>query len=252
MVRLVVAHNTGVETAVEWIQSVMQWAKALLEQVGFQPLALPLAFVLGLASAVASACCTLPLLGAIVGYSGAREDSNRKASYFSALFFMLGTTTALVVLGAVAGFIGQVAQDTMGRYWKVFAGLIAIFVGLAALKLLPFRLPTRNIQGKSRLTGFGSAAVFGFVMGGGVSVASLACNPGIFIVLGVAVLQGYTLWGMAVMAAYAVGFSLPLAVIMLGASLGKSAVRAKKTETAIRVVGGVLLLLAGFYFLATI
>ena len=230
----------------------MDWAKTVLEQVGFRPVALPLAFVLGLASAVASACCTLPLLGAIVGYSGTRENSDRKASYLSALFFMLGTTAALVILGAVAGFIGQVAQNALGKYWKVFAGLIAIFVGLAALKLLPFKLPTRTSRDKSRPKGFIGAAIFGLVMGGGVSVASLACNPGIFIVLGVAVLQGYTVWGMAIMAAYAVGFSLPLAVIMLGVSFGKSAIKAKRAETAMRVAGGVLLLVAGFYFLTTV
>jgi len=235
----------------EWIQSIMQWAKTVLEQVGFRPVALPLAFVLGLASAVASACCTLPLLGAIVGYSGTREDHDRRAKLLAALFFMLGTTIALVILGAVAGFVGQVAQDLMGKYWKVFAGLIAIFVGLAALKLLPFKLPAKAAAVDSQPRDFLSAALFGLVMGGGVSVASLACNPGIFIVLGVAVLQGYTLWGMCLMAAYAVGFSLPLALIMLGASLGKSAVRAKRTETTIRIIGGVLLIVAGFYLLGT-
>lgn len=236
----------------EWIQSIMEWAKTLLEQVGFRPVALPLAFVLGLASAVASACCTLPLLGAIVGYSGTRQDSDRKGGYLSALFFMLGTTAALVILGAVAGFIGQAAQNMMGRYWKVIAGLLAIFVGLVALKLFPFKLPTKAVQDKTRPRGLIGAAVFGLVMGGGVSVASMACNPGIFIVLGVAVLQGYTLWGMVIMAAYAVGFSLPLTVIMLGVSLGKSTIKAKKTETVMRLTGGVLLLAAGFYFLATI
>ncbi|MFH1718333.1 MAG: cytochrome c biogenesis protein CcdA [Planctomycetota bacterium] len=235
----------------EWIQSIMQWAKAVLEQVGFRPVALPLAFVLGLASAVASACCTLPLLGAIVGYSGTRDDGDRRAKFLAALFFMLGTTIALVILGTVAGFIGQVAQDMMGRYWKVFAGLIAIFVGLTALKLLPFKLPAKTTGTGARPKGFLGAAAFGLVMGGGVSVASLACNPGIFIVLGVAVLQGYTLWGMCIMAAYAVGFSLPLALIMLGVSFGKSAIKAKRTETAIRIIAGALLILAGFYFLAT-
>jgi cytochrome c biogenesis protein CcdA len=240
-----------VEKTVEWIQGIMVWAKTVLEQVGFRPVALPLAFVLGLASAIASACCTLPLLGAIVGYSGTREDSNRKANLLSALFFMLGTTISLVILGAVAGFVGQVAQNALGKYWKVFAGLIAIFVGVAALKLLPFKLPTRKIEGKPRPRGFFGAAAFGLVMGGGVSVASLACNPGIFIVLGVAVLQGYTLWGMAIMAAYAVGFSLPLAVIMLGVSFGKSAIKAKRTESAMRIIGGVLLIIAGFYLLGT-
>jgi cytochrome c biogenesis protein CcdA len=229
----------------------MHWAKTVLEQVGFRPMALPLAFVLGLASAVASACCTLPLLGAIVGYSGTREDRDRRAKFLAALCFMLGTTIALVVLGTVAGFIGQVAQDMMGKYWKVLAGLIAIFVGLAALKLLPFKLPTKTAGTGSRPKGLLGAAAFGLVTGGGISVASLACNPGIFIVLGVAVLQGYTLWGMCIMAAYAVGFSLPLALIMLGASFGKSAIKARRAETAIRIAAGALLILAGFYFLAT-
>ncbi|OHB73043.1 MAG: hypothetical protein A2Z25_06655 [Planctomycetes bacterium RBG_16_55_9] len=229
----------------------MQWAKTGLEQVGFRPVALPLAFVLGLASAIASACCTLPLLGAIVGYSGTREDRNRQTRSLAALFFMLGTIIALIILGTVAGFIGQVAQDVMGKYWKVFAGLIAIFVGLAALKLLPFKLPAKAAGTGSRPKGLLGAAAFGLVMGGGVCVASLACNPGIFIVLGVAVLQGYTWWGMCIMAAYAVGFSLPLALIMLGASFGKSAIKAKRAETAIRIAAGAMLILAGFYFLAT-
>jgi cytochrome c biogenesis protein CcdA len=164
---------------------------------------------------------------------------------------MLGTTIALVILGMVAGFVGQVAQDVMGKYWKVFAGLIAIFVGLAALKLLPFKLPTKTTGTGSQPKGLLGAAVFGLVMGGGVCVASLACNPGIFVVLGVAVLQGYTLWGMCIMAAYAVGFSLPLALIMLGASFGKSAIKAKRAEAAIRIIAGVLLIVAGFYLLGT-
>lgn len=236
----------------EVIQSLMEWAKTVLEQTGYGPAALPLAFVLGLVSAIASACCTLPLLGAIAGYSGSREDRDRRAKFMAALFFMLGTIIALMILGSVAGLIGQVAQDMMGKYWKVFAGVMAIFVGLAALKLLPFKLPTKTIEDRSSSQGFLGAAVFGLVMGGGVCVASLACNPGIFIILGVAVLQGHTLWGMAIMAAYAVGFSLPLTLIVLGVSFGKTAIKARKTETAIRMVGGILLLVAGFYFLTTL
>jgi len=46
-------------------------------------------------------------------------------------------------------------------------------------------------------------------------------------------------------------YTRPLALIMLGASLGKSAVRAKRTETTIRIIGGVLLIVAGFYLLGT-
>lgn len=236
----------------EWIQSIVDWAKTVLEQTGYGSAALPFAFVLGLVSAIASTCCTLPLIGAIAGYSGTRTDNTRQAKLLAALSFMVGTILALMILGSVAGLVGQVAQDMMGKYWKVFAGLIAIVVGLAALKLLPFKLPGKSVKESSRPQGVLGAAVFGLVMGGGVCVASLACNPGIFIVLGVATLQGQTLWGMLIMAAYAVGFSLPLTMIVLGVSFGKTVVKAQKTETVIRTIGGVLLLVAGFYFLATL
>jgi len=83
-------------------------------------------------------------------------------------------------------------------------------------------------------------------------MCSLPCNPGIFIVLGVIIIQGYNLWAVAILVAYAIGFSLPLAAIMLGVSLGTSVAKAKKAETAIRIVAGVLLIAAGFYILGTL
>jgi len=83
-------------------------------------------FWLGLLSAVASACCTLPAMGMLVAYSGTREDANRKTAFASAIAFMIGTTLALIVLGFVAGFVGQTAQALLGRYWKLLAGVIAV------------------------------------------------------------------------------------------------------------------------------
>ena len=236
----------------ECIQGIMEWARTVLEQRGYGPAALPFAFVLGLVSALASTCCTLPLIGAIAGYSGTRTHDDSRTRWLAGLCFMLGTTLALIILGSIAGLVGQVAHDLMGRYWKVFAGLVAIGVGLGVLQLLPFRLPSAPLAEKSRPRGLLGAAVFGLVMGGGVCVASLCCNPGIFIILGVAVLQGHTLWGLLIMTAYALGFSLPLTAIVLGVSFGKSVIKAQKTEAAIRIVAGILLLVAGFYFLATL
>lgn len=213
---------------------------------------MPVAFVLGLLSAIACTCCTLPVLGAVAGYSGTKGGKSNKSNLVAALFFMLGAVIATVILGAVAGFAGQVAQRTLGTYWKLFAGIIAIFVGLAALKLVPFKLPGLNASGgKSEPKGLLGVAVFGLVVGGGIGACSLPCNPGILIVLGVAVLEGYTFWMAATLIAYAVGFSLPLAAIMVGVSFGASSIRAKRAEAVIRTIAGVLLILAGFYFLAT-
>jgi len=236
----------------DWIVAASEWAKALLQQSGTSPVALPLAFVLGLASAVASACCTLPVFGAIVGYAGMRESSGRRSHLLGAGFFMVGTTIALLILGSVAGLIGQVAQSVLGQYWKIFAGIIAIVVGLGALNLLPFKIPGRSREAMSApRPGLLGAAIVGLIMGGAVSVCSLGCNPGIFIILGVAVLQGYTLWMFGVLMAYAIGFSLPLSALMLGVSFGKSALRFKRADTAIRMVAGVVMIGVGFYFFDT-
>jgi cytochrome c biogenesis protein CcdA len=229
-----------------------EWINQTLESGTFSFAVLLAAFLLGLVSSIASACCSLPVFGAIVGYSGTRKEENRRATLLAALFFMLGAIIALIILGSVAGIIGQVAQTSLGKYWKVFAGVVAIFFGLAALKLLPFKLPARTSESKALPRGVLGAALFGLVIGGGVSVCSIGCNPGIFIVLGAVALKGYSLWTVIMLTVYAIGFSLPLAAIVLGVSFGKMAVKAKKVETAIRIIAGVLLIAAGFYFLATI
>jgi cytochrome c biogenesis protein CcdA len=230
----------------------MQRVTEALQSASMGPAALPLAFLLGLASAVASACCTLPAMAMLAAYSGTREETNRQTAFASAIAFMIGTTLALIVLGFVAGFVGQAAQALLGRYWKLFAGVVAVLLGLAALKLLPLKLPqlVRKTETRSAGQGMPGTVIVGLLMGGGVAAASLPCNPGILIVIGASILMGHILWGMVLMAAFGVGFSLPLGAILLGVALGKASIKAQKTEAAIRVVAAVLLVCAGFYLLA--
>jgi len=231
----------------------LKWVTDALQGASMSPAALPLAFLLGLVSAVASACCTLPAMGMLVAYSGTQQNVNRRASLVSAVWFLIGTTLALIILGFVAGLVGQAAQAFLGRYWKLFAGVVAVLFGLATLKLLPFKLPSRvQTEGGSSPTGGKMGAVLGgLFLGGGVAACSLPCNPGIFIVIGASILMGKLLWGMVLMALFAVGFSLPLAAILFGVSFGKASIKMQKADAAIRVVAGVLLIGAGFYLLAT-
>ena len=222
-----------------------------LQDVSSEPVGLIFALILGLLSAATSACCTLPALGILVGYSGTRTEDNRKSALKSALLFTLGTIVSLMIVGLIAGFLGQVAQNVLGRYWKLFAGIVAIIFGLAALKLLPFNISLNS--NKKMLTGSGiySTALAGLAMGGIVAVSSLPCNPGIFIVLGAAILQGKVIWATLLLAMFAIGFSLPLGAIVLGISMGKTSLLAKGADPAVRWVAGIVLLAAGFYFLIT-
>jgi cytochrome c biogenesis protein CcdA len=231
----------------------LKWVTDMLQAASMGPAALPLAFLLGLVSAVASACCTLPAMGMLVAYSGSRETGDRRSAFLSAVWFLVGTVLALMILGAVAGLIGQTAQAFLGRYWKLFAGIVAVLFGLATLKLLPFKLPSRPPKDGERSASGGKmgAALGGLFLGGGVAACSLPCNPGIFVVIGASVLMGRMLWGTVLMAAFAVGFSLPLAAILFGVSFGKASLKVQKADAAIRGVAGVLLVGAGLYLLAT-
>lgn len=229
----------------------LEYCVTTLQHAASQPIGLIFALILGVASAATSACCTLPALGILIGYSGAREEKSRRAAVRSAVFFSAGTILSLMVIGGLAGLVGQVAQASLGGYWKLFAGIVAIVFGLATLKLLPVNLslaaPGGAAPGSEKL---GTAAA-GLIMGGGVAACSMPCNPGIFIVLGAAVLQGQIVWATLLLAMFAFGFSLPLGAVLLGVSLGKATLLGKNADTAIRWVSGSILLIAGFYLLIT-
>ncbi len=222
-----------------------------MQQAASQPLGLVFALILGTVSAAASVCCTLPAIGVLVGYSGTAANDNRKAAVKTAVLFTLGTIVSLMIIGGLAGFVGQVAQNSLGRYWKVFAGIAAVFLGLAALDLLPFKISLGKFEGvKSRL-GKSGVLLAGLILGGIVAVSSLPCNPGIFIVIGAAVLQGKVFWASLMLTMFAIGFSLPLGAVLLGISLSKVSLAARGADTAIRWIAGVILIVAGFYFMIT-
>ena len=222
-----------------------------LQLVSSQPIGLLFALLLGAVSAAASTCCTLPALGLVAGYSGTQTKGNRIDIVKSALLFMLGTIVSLMIIGAVSGFVGQVAQSTLGKYWKLFAGIIAIILGLASLKLLPFNISLGNFDpSKKELNKFGSIAT-GFALGGIVAVSSLPCNPGILIIMGAAILQGTVLWAILLLGFYAIGFAIPLGLLLLGISLGNFTLASKGMDKALRWFSGGVLVIIGFYFLLT-
>jgi len=221
-----------------------------LQQVSSEPIALLFALILGLVSAATSVCCTLPALGILVGYSGTRKEASRLDAIKSSLFFTLGTIIALMIIGLVAGFIGQIAQSTLGRYWKLFAGIVAVIFGLAALNLFPVKISLGNL-GKTPITNRFGMALTGLVLGGIIAACSLPCNPGIFIVIGAAILQGQVIWSILLMAMFAIGFSIPLGAILMGVSLSNVSFAAKGIDKIIRNIAGLILVIAGFYFLIT-
>jgi cytochrome c biogenesis protein CcdA len=232
----------------EWIENVLSSPTPSLA-------VLPAALLLGVLGAVTSCGCNLAVIGAVAGFSGSLSDSrNRKPIILGGLFFMLGTILALGILGAVTGLVGKFVGASLGRYWKLIAGLIMVFFGLASLDFLPFSLPSFGFRGESARRGLIGSAVYGLAVGGGTTACSVFCNPLLPVALGYTTLQGGTAWGAAVLGVFALGYSLPLAAGLVGLGLGLGKIRdvAQKAAPVIRIVAGVLLIGVGFYLLLTI
>ncbi len=229
-----------------------EWINRTLEtpQLGFAVLAA--VFLLGIISAVIS-CCNIAVIGALAGYAGSRDHFRRRDTIMTAVGFMFGSIAVMCVIGVVIGFTGQFVLEHFGRYSKAFAGFILVLFGLASLGLLPFKLPRLNQNDKRNTQGMLGAGLLGASLGGSSLACSLSCcSPVLLVALGVAGLQGAWVRSVLLMGVFAIGYCIPSVVLLFGISFGKWTLRANKATPAFKAIAGVIMLGAGFYFLATI
>lgn len=232
----------------------LEWSIEILKSSGNSLAVFPAAFLLGLMGSVTS-CCSLPVLCAIAAYSGTiGRSGDRRALPVAALFFMLGTVAAFAALGAVSGFVGQAAASSLGFYWKLFAGFISVLFGLVSLNLFPLDFIRLGFVGNTWKLQSSGATVYGLAVGGGAAACSvLCCSPILLMALTVTALQGQTLWGAAMLGVFSIGYSFPMAGALLGMGLGFDGLTnvLEKSGPVIKNAAGILLIIIGFYLLAT-
>jgi cytochrome c biogenesis protein CcdA len=233
------------------MQGLISSVKTLIESGGYGPLSFVFSLIVGIFSAIASACCTLPIIGALAGYSVIRNE-DRSSVLRSGLLFMAGSIVTLMAIGSIVIFTGQTIRGISGDYWKIAAGCAALLFGIGALELFPFKMPKLKLLPAQSSTARLWPGMAGIVFGGAIALSSLPCNPGIFIILGVAVLQQHMFWAIINLAAYAIGFSVPLTLLVFGLSIGKSLISFQKVEKSFRIIAGITLVVVGIYFFATL
>ncbi len=210
-------------------------------------------FLMGVIS-VLSCSCNFAVIGLVAGYTGTvGATSKSRQVIFSSLFFLIGTVVSLAIIGGIIGYAGHLINASLGRYWKVAAGLISIIFGLYTIGLFPFKIPGISLSRKENKGGIISAIIFGLLVGGLSSALSMCCNPIFPIVLAASFIKGSMLWGMLMLITFALGFGLPLAAAMIGLGLGigKVSTLMNKFGNVIKYAGGITLLIIGFYFLFT-
>jgi cytochrome c biogenesis protein CcdA len=160
----------------------------------------------------------------------------------------------MAVIGALFGYAGELISDSFGNYWKIAAGLIAILFGLYSMNLLPFNFPGISIKTSQTRQGIFSAILFGLAIGGLSTALNSCCNPIFPVILAASFVKGGALWGLMMLTAFALGYGLPLAaaIVGFGLGLGKISKTLSVVGTIITYIGGITLLVLGFYLLITI
>ena len=229
------------------------WINQVLSSDHATIMVLVAVFLMGIISVVTCGC-NFAVIGVVAGYTGASSSrENSRDVFLKGFSFLIGTVLAMAVIGSLFGYAGQVISKSMGNYWKIVAGLIAIIFGLYSMDLTPFKIPGLSIKpSQSKQTIF-SAILFGLTIGGLSTALNSCCNPIFPVILAASFVKGSALWGLLMLTAFALGYGIPLAAMIVGLSLGLG--RISKTMSVINIiakyVGGIALVVLGFYFLLT-
>jgi cytochrome c-type biogenesis protein len=200
-------------------------------------LAVVVAFGFGVLSFLAP--CTVPLLPAYVAVL-----STGRRLVPAALSYVLGFSVVFVTLGLAAGSLGRAVRAS-GSGAQRAGGVVVLAFGVLLLAesryALLARLPSRRVAGTAP-----------FALGLVAGTAFTPCvGPFLGAVLTVSALQGATLRGGVLLAAYSLGLGVPFvaAAYAVDASPGLTR-RLIRASRVVSVVGGVLLVALGLLLLS--
>lgn len=186
--------------------------------------------------------CLLPMLPVYVSYFAGGEERKQSKVIKNAIGFILGFTAVFVMLGALAGFFGEITKK-YSTVVNIVTGGIVILFGLSFLGL--FRLNIfkgSRFENKSDL-GFFSALLFGIVF-------SIGWTPCVGAFLGSALMLaasgGSTFQGILMLLAYSVGLGIPFLISAILIDKLKGAFNfIKRHYRIVNVVSGSLLVIMG-------
>lgn len=203
---------------------------------------------------VFTCACNFAIIGVVAGYSGASPVTGKSnMMIWKGLAFLLGTIISMSLIGALFGFAGKWVSESLGSYWKIAAGLVAIVFGLYSMELMPFKIPGISLKkAESQQTMF-TAIIFGFAVGGLSAACNSCCNPFFPVILAASFVKGSAMWGFVMLTTFALGFGLPLAAMIVGISLGLGKISAALSMVVkiAKYIGGIALVALGFYLLLT-
>lgn len=213
------------------------------------PAAFGLVILAGLIMGVAPS--SVPLMSVVVGSVAGQSEGKPSTGAPRALLFsggfVLGMATVDAAVGGLFGFAGYAVVEALAGYLSVtnlvIAALLAV-MGLALLRIV--RIPWPRVRVAPRPVGsFGAAYTLGIPFG--LSTCPV-CTPMVLPILGAAAATGEPWLGAALLFTFGVARGVPLLAAGTATGAAKHLRRLAPLVPKLERAGGVLLLLAAFYF----
>jgi len=159
--------------------------------------------------------------------------------------FIAGMLVVHTVMGFVAGLGGLWVASLVGRGWGLVLGPFLILLGLMWIGWVRLPLPAFTFKGRRP-----SAALSAFLLGAVFSIAVCpVCTPALVVLLGASMGLGSPWIGAALLLAFAVGRTLPVAIGAISIGWLESLRGLDAYRRVFETVGGVVLILSGLYML---
>ena len=186
--------------------------------------------------------CLLPMLPIYVSYFAGDGERDTRRVIKNALGFILGFTLVFVILGALAGTVGQIFKQH-SVVVNIVTGLVVIFFGLNFLGVFKLNIFKGSRFSGTKKLGFFSSLLFGIVF-------SIGWTPCVGAFLGSALMmaasQGHVVEGMLMLLVYSLGLGIPffIGAILIDRLKGAFSF-IKKHYNVINIVSGALLVIVG-------
>lgn len=192
--------------------------------------------------------CSLGLLPVVVGYVGGSSASKEKGTYKSViqiLFFIVGLSLTLTIVGIVCAMTGQVFGAHSGPIWTVIMASLILVFGLHLLEVVHIPMP---VIVKEMPQNKGSNLIlYPLIIGAAFAFATTPCSTPILAgILAYASLKANIMLGAGLLFLFSLGQGLILVIAGLFTSVFKKVMKFNAVSGHFVKFSGVILVIASF------
>lgn len=190
--------------------------------------------------------CVLATIPLVVGFVGGYAEGDRWKAFRYSLAFIVGLSLTFTAFGAAAGLLGTMF-GTLGGWWYMAAGLVAIVMGGQLMGIYKLSIPV-NREYRPKQGGIIGSFLLGLFFG---VVSSPCATPVLVVILTFVATKRKVLYGTTLLFTYAIGHCL----LMLAAGTFTGFVEAFAKSKGIvnfsilsKRIAGVIIAAAGAWF----